>query len=161
MVVRTLLKLWLLVREWNKGDNSNLVSAVAYLDTGKYPAWICGYLTVLLVPCAFNWITSLSHVDCYFCGQRWPLQSPGRVAIASSSSVVDLSSIVAATHPSTREGVHCLAPSLLSLPPFGRQHHWQCSFSTKCKAQCIVVIITPPLLFAEANATSPAILRQP
>jgi hypothetical protein len=45
MVVNTLLKLWLLVREWNKGDNSNLVSAVAYLDTGKYPAWICGYLT--------------------------------------------------------------------------------------------------------------------
>jgi hypothetical protein len=45
MVVRALLKLWLLVREWNKGDNSNLVSAVPYLDTGKYPAWICGYLT--------------------------------------------------------------------------------------------------------------------
>ncbi len=31
MVVRTLLKLWLLVREWNKGDNSNLVSVVVYL----------------------------------------------------------------------------------------------------------------------------------
>jgi hypothetical protein len=46
-VVRTLLKLWLLVREWNKGDISNLVSAVAYLDTGKYPDWICGYLTVV------------------------------------------------------------------------------------------------------------------
>jgi hypothetical protein len=45
MVVRTILKLWLSVRERNKGDNSNLVSAVAYLDTGKYPAWICGYLT--------------------------------------------------------------------------------------------------------------------
>jgi hypothetical protein len=45
MVVRTLLKLWLLVREWNKGDTSNLVSAVAYLDTGKHPGWICGYLT--------------------------------------------------------------------------------------------------------------------
>jgi hypothetical protein len=24
-----------------------MVSAVAYLDTGKYPAWICGYLTQL------------------------------------------------------------------------------------------------------------------
>jgi hypothetical protein len=45
MVVRTLLKLWLLAREWNKGDNSKLVSAAAYLDTGKYPSWICGYLT--------------------------------------------------------------------------------------------------------------------
>jgi hypothetical protein len=45
MVVRIILKLWLLVREWNKGNNSNLVSALAYLDTGKYPAWICGYLT--------------------------------------------------------------------------------------------------------------------
>jgi hypothetical protein len=45
MVVRTILKLWLLVREWNKGDNSNLVSVVAYLDTGKYPDWIRGYLT--------------------------------------------------------------------------------------------------------------------
>jgi hypothetical protein len=45
MVVRTILKLWLLAREWNKGDISNLVSAVAYLDTGKYPAWICKYLT--------------------------------------------------------------------------------------------------------------------
>jgi hypothetical protein len=45
MVVRTILKLWLLVWEWNKGDNINLVSAVAYLDTGKYSAWICGYLT--------------------------------------------------------------------------------------------------------------------
>jgi hypothetical protein len=45
MVVRTLLKSWLLVREWNKGDYSNLVSAVAYLDIGKYAAWICGYLT--------------------------------------------------------------------------------------------------------------------
>jgi hypothetical protein len=45
MVVRTLLKIWLLVREWNKGDNSNLVSVVAYLDTGKYPAWICGFVT--------------------------------------------------------------------------------------------------------------------
>jgi hypothetical protein len=45
MVVRTLLKLWLLVWEWNKGDNSNLVSAVAYLDTGKYLACKCGYLT--------------------------------------------------------------------------------------------------------------------
>jgi hypothetical protein len=48
MVVRTILKLWLLVRERDKGDNSNLVSAVASLDTGKYPAWICGYLTVYL-----------------------------------------------------------------------------------------------------------------
>jgi hypothetical protein len=38
MVVRTLLKLWLVVREWNNGDNSYLVSAVAYMDTGKYPA---------------------------------------------------------------------------------------------------------------------------
>jgi hypothetical protein len=37
MVVRTILKLWLLVREWIKGDNSNLVSVVAYLDIGKYP----------------------------------------------------------------------------------------------------------------------------
>jgi hypothetical protein len=46
MVVRTLLKLKLLVRKWNKGDNSNLVSAVAYLDTGKYPAWIRGYFTL-------------------------------------------------------------------------------------------------------------------
>jgi hypothetical protein len=45
MVVRTILKLWLLVREWNKGDNCNLLNAVAYLHTGKYPAWICGYLT--------------------------------------------------------------------------------------------------------------------
>jgi hypothetical protein len=46
MVVRTILKLWLLVRERKKGDNSNLVSAVlAYLDTGKYPAWICGCST--------------------------------------------------------------------------------------------------------------------
>jgi hypothetical protein len=45
MVLRTILNLWLLVREWNKGDNSNLVSAVAYLDAGKYSAWICGYLT--------------------------------------------------------------------------------------------------------------------
>jgi hypothetical protein len=45
MVVGTLLKLRLLVREQNKGYNSNLVSAVAYLDTGKYPAWIRGYLT--------------------------------------------------------------------------------------------------------------------
>jgi hypothetical protein len=45
MVVRTILKLWLLVRERNKVDNSNLAIAVAYLDTGKYPAWICGYLT--------------------------------------------------------------------------------------------------------------------
>jgi hypothetical protein len=45
MVVRTILKLWLLVREWNKGDSSNLVSVFAYFDTGKYPAWICGYLT--------------------------------------------------------------------------------------------------------------------
>ncbi len=43
-MVKTTLKLWLLVREWNKGDNSYLVSAVAYLDTGKYPDWICGYL---------------------------------------------------------------------------------------------------------------------
>ncbi len=42
---KTILKLWLLVREWDKGDNSNLVIAVAYLDTGKYPDWICGYLT--------------------------------------------------------------------------------------------------------------------
>jgi hypothetical protein len=45
MVVRTLLKLWLLVRGWNKGDNSNLLSVVAYLDTGKYPTWKCGYIT--------------------------------------------------------------------------------------------------------------------
>jgi hypothetical protein len=45
MVVRTIQKLWLLVRKWNKGDNNNLVSVVAYLDTDKYPAWICGYLT--------------------------------------------------------------------------------------------------------------------
>ncbi len=44
-MVRTILKLWLLVRERNKEDNSNLVIAVAYLDTGKYLAWICGYLT--------------------------------------------------------------------------------------------------------------------
>ncbi len=27
------------------GDNCNLVSVVAYLDTGKYPDWICEYLT--------------------------------------------------------------------------------------------------------------------
>jgi hypothetical protein len=39
MVVRTLLKLLL------KGDKSNLVSMVAYLDTDKYSTWICGYLT--------------------------------------------------------------------------------------------------------------------
>jgi hypothetical protein len=45
MVERTILKLWLLVREWNNEDNSNLVSVVAYLDTGKYPDWICEYLT--------------------------------------------------------------------------------------------------------------------
>jgi hypothetical protein len=45
MVVRTLPKLWLLVRGWNKGDNSNLVSAVAYLNIGKYPALIYGYFT--------------------------------------------------------------------------------------------------------------------
>jgi hypothetical protein len=45
MVVKTFLKLWLLVREWNKGDNSNLVGGFAYLDIGKYPAWMCGYLT--------------------------------------------------------------------------------------------------------------------
>jgi hypothetical protein len=49
MVVRTLPKLWLLVREWNKGDNRNLVSAVAYFDTGKCPAWICGYLTFITI----------------------------------------------------------------------------------------------------------------
>jgi hypothetical protein len=49
MVVRTILKCWLLVREWNKGDNSNLVSAVAHLDIDKYPAWICGYLTEAMV----------------------------------------------------------------------------------------------------------------
>jgi hypothetical protein len=47
MVVRILLKLWLLVRERNKEDNSNLVNVVAYLDTGKYPSWIYGYLTHL------------------------------------------------------------------------------------------------------------------
>ena len=47
MVVRTILNLWLLVREGNKGDNSNLVSVVGYLDTGKYPSWIYGYLTHL------------------------------------------------------------------------------------------------------------------
>jgi hypothetical protein len=45
MVVRTILKLWLLVKEGDKGDNSNLVSVVGYMDTGKYPDWICGYLT--------------------------------------------------------------------------------------------------------------------
>jgi hypothetical protein len=45
MVVRTILKLWLLVRERNKGNNSNPVSAVDYLDTCKYTDWICGYLT--------------------------------------------------------------------------------------------------------------------
>ena len=46
MVVRTILKLWLLVWEGNKGDDSIPVSVVDYLDTGKYPDWICGYLTV-------------------------------------------------------------------------------------------------------------------
>ena len=55
--------------------------------------------------------------------------------IASSSSVVDQLFIVAAEHPSTREGVHHFALSLLSLPPIGRQHPWRHSSSTKCKAQ--------------------------
>ncbi len=59
MVVRTILELWLLVREWNIGDNSNLVSAVAYLDTGKYPAWICGYLT--LPGCTVSSLSSILH----------------------------------------------------------------------------------------------------
>jgi hypothetical protein len=54
MLVRTILKLRLLVGEWNKGDNSNLVSAVAYLDTCKYPAWICGYLTIAPLSCLFS-----------------------------------------------------------------------------------------------------------
>ncbi len=45
MVLRTILQLWLLVREGNKRDNSNPISAVDYLDTGKYPDWICGFLT--------------------------------------------------------------------------------------------------------------------
>jgi hypothetical protein len=58
--IRTLLKLWLLVSAWNKGDNSKLVSAVAYLDTGKYLAWICGYVTVCwlqtMETCAPNWL---------------------------------------------------------------------------------------------------------
>jgi hypothetical protein len=43
MVERTILKLWLLVMEWINGDSINLVSTVAYLDTSKYPDWICGY----------------------------------------------------------------------------------------------------------------------
>ena len=60
MVVRTILKLWLLVREGNKGDNSKPVSAVDYLDAGKYPDWICGYLTVnfLVNKIGYPYITS-------------------------------------------------------------------------------------------------------
>ncbi len=66
MVVRTLLKLWLLVREWNKGDNSNLVSAVAYLDTGKYPAWICGYL-IVFGKCLPELISKIQGMGMYVC----------------------------------------------------------------------------------------------
>jgi hypothetical protein len=44
MVVRIILKLSLLVREGNTGENSNPVIAVDYLDTDKYPDWIYGYL---------------------------------------------------------------------------------------------------------------------
>ena len=58
------------------------------------------------------------------------------VAITSSSSVVNLSFIVAAMHPSAQEGVHCIEPSLLSLPPLGQRHPQRHSSSTKREARC-------------------------
>ncbi len=85
-----------------------------------------------------------------------PGRSPGRVTITSSSSILDLSSIVAAARPSVWKGVCRLTPSLLSLPPLGRRHRWQPSSSTDHKAQHIVVIIAPSSSLLELLPSCPS-----
>ena len=84
-------------------------------------------------------------------------QSPVRFVIASCSSVVNLSSVVAPCVPPPKKE---LAWSLSSLPPLGHRHCWGCSSSADCKARHIIIVITRPILFSGPPTNLPAILQQ-